>query len=601
MHHIVSDGWSIGVLFQELSALYGALAQKEEDPLPELAVQYADYAVWQRKWMEGEGLREQAEYWRENLAGMPELLELPADRVRPARQDYAGGPLLPVILSKELTAGLKELSQRRGTTLYMTLLAGWAALLGRLSGQEDVVIGTPVANRGRVELEKLIGFFVNMLAMRVDVGGRKTVGELLEGVKKQAIGAQQNQDIPFEQVVELVQPTRSLSHSPLFQVMFAWQPVQDGVAELPGLTVQPMPTAPHKISKFDLTLALQGWRGHIDGGVEYATALFERATVERYVGYYRRLLEGMVAAGEREAVQEIRILGEEERRQVVEEWNRTAESFVAGKCVHELFEEQVERTPEAVAVEFDGEQVTYGELNRRSNRLAHYLRGLGVKAEARVGICVERSVEMVVGLLGILKAGGAYAPLEPGYPWERLRWMLEDSRPVAVVTRSELRGMPGEGSGGVAVVEMDEQGQWAGEPESNLNRRETGLSADNLAYVIYTSDSTGTPKGAMNEHGGIVNRLEWMQKAYGLKEQDAVLQKTPYSFDVSVWEFFWPLQQGARLVMARPGGHRDAGYLVESVGQKQITTMHFVPSMLGAFLEQEEVGGCGSLKNVSSM
>src|SRR5262249_16202294 len=300
-HHIVSDGWSVGLMFGELNALYGAFISGEEDRLPELEVQYVDYAVWQRKWMEGQVLEGQAEYWRQNLAGAPELLELPADRVRPARQDYAGG-VVAVMIDEQLTAGLKELSRRQGATLYMTLLAGWAALLERLSGQQDVMVGTPVANRGRVEIENLIGLFVNMLVIRVDVSGRPTVGEALARVKGQALAAQEHQDIPFEQVVELARPVRSLAHSPLFQGKFTWNQGSEAGLDLSGLEGGPLRMAPHVVSRFDMALVLQESGEHVVGGMEYATALFESETVGRYVGYFIRLLEGMVAGGEKQAV-----------------------------------------------------------------------------------------------------------------------------------------------------------------------------------------------------------------------------------------------------------------------------------------------------------
>ena len=348
MHHIVSDGWSMGVLVEELSALYSAFVRGEADPLPELNVQYADYAVWQRKWIAGEILQQQADYWRRRLEGAPALLELPADHARPAQQNYAGG-MVGVMLDEELTAGLKELSRRQGTTLFMTLLGGWAALLERLSGQGEVVIGTAVANRGRSEIEKLIGFFVNTLALRLDLSGGPTVGGLLDRVKVQALAAQQQQDIPFEQVVELARPVRSLAHSPLFQVMFVWQNTPEGRLELPGLEVKPLQSAPRLMAKFDMTLWLQEAGERIEGGVGYATALFEPATVERYLGHFRTLLQAMVA-GDTQIVDHLPLLTDQERRQVLEEWNDTAVAYSSEQCVHELFEEQVGKTPDAVAV-----------------------------------------------------------------------------------------------------------------------------------------------------------------------------------------------------------------------------------------------------------
>ena len=410
LHHIVSDGWSMGVLVDELSTLYGALLRGQDDPLPELEIQYADYALWQRQWIKGEILQQQAEYWKSALAGVPALLELPTDHPRPAQKDYAGA-FAPLLLDEPLTADLKSLSRRHGTTLFMTLLAAWAALLARLSGQQDVLIGTPTANRGRAEIERLIGFFVNTLALRVDLSGSPTVSNLLEQVKARALAAQQHQDIPFEQVVELIQPLRSLSHTPLFQVMLAWQNPTDGPLQLPGLTLKPQPS-PYRVAKFDLTLSLQETGTTVAGGIEYATSLFEQATIERYLGYFRHLLKAMVEDDTR-IVDRLPILSASERRQVLYEWNDTSTEFPSDKCVHQLFQQQVTRTPEATAVVFEDTSLSYAELNRKANQLAHHLRQLGVRADDRVAICVERSLEMMVGLLAILKAGELTCPSIP--------------------------------------------------------------------------------------------------------------------------------------------------------------------------------------------
>ncbi|HEX2080604.1 MAG TPA: condensation domain-containing protein, partial [Longimicrobium sp.] len=395
MHHVVSDAWSMGVLTHELSALYGAFRRGEPDPLPALEVQYADYAVWQRRRVQGEVLQQQADYWTRTLSGAPELLELPTDRPRPAQMDYAGA-LLGLELGEELTAGLKALSRRHGTTLFMTLLAGWATVLGRLSGQDDVVIGSPMAGRGRREVEGLIGFFVNTLALRLDLSGAPTVAELLARVKERVLDGQQHQDIPFEQVVELVDPARSFSHSPLFQVMFAWQNAPGSGLELPGLALarlSPAGSAAQVTAKFDLSLALSERDGRIVGGVEYATSLFERDTIQRWLGYLRRVLEEMVA-DEGRPVERLALIPESERVRVVEEWNRTDADYPRESCVHELFEAQVERTPDATAVVSAGERLTYAELNARANRLAHHLRALGVGPEVRVALVMARSPEL---------------------------------------------------------------------------------------------------------------------------------------------------------------------------------------------------------------
>src|SRR5579863_2602602 len=354
MHHIVSDGWSMGVLVRELNTLYKAFLGGEDDPLPELEIQYADYAVWQRKWMEGDGVRQQGEYWRSTLTGAPALIELPTDHTRPVQQSYAGAAL-PVVLEEKLTVGLKDMSRRHGTTLYMTLLAGWAILLARLSGQQDVVIGSPVANRGRTEIEKLIGFFVNTLALRLDLSGSPSVSELLQQAKVQSLAAQRHQDIPFEQVVELAQPVRSLAHSPLFQVMFAWQNAVESLLEFPGLELQRLEPSPHRVAMFDMTLFLQAAGDTIGGVIEYASALFERPTVRRMLDHYQQVLREMVR-DPKQSVSTLPLLTEAERHRLLFDWNDTETVFASG-CVHELFAEQVEKTPNAVAVEYEGREI----------------------------------------------------------------------------------------------------------------------------------------------------------------------------------------------------------------------------------------------------
>ncbi|CAA9371895.1 MAG: hypothetical protein AVDCRST_MAG68-5573, partial [uncultured Gemmatimonadetes bacterium] len=431
MHHIVSDGWSMGVLVHELGALYGAFRRGEADPLPPLGIQYPDYAVWQRRWVEGEVLREQAEYWKAALAGAPELLELPADRVRPARQDYAGAAI-PLELDEELTAALAALSRRHGTTLFMTVLAGWAAVLGRLSAQEDVVIGTPTANRGRAEIEGLIGFFVNTLALRMDLSGAPTVAELLARVRESTLGAQQRQDIPFEQVVDLVQPVRTLAHTPLFQVTLAWQNTPRESAALEGLALAPVGAPSAVTAKFDLSLTLGESGGRIVGAMEYATALFDSGTVERHLGYLRAVLAAM-AADDAQPVSRIPLLPGDELARVLEPWNDTAAPYANDVCIHALFEERARRQPDAPAVDHGDASLSYAALNARANRLAHHLRAHGVGPDARVAVCMERGPALIVALLATLKAGGAYVPLDPAYPAERLRYMLADSAPVALL------------------------------------------------------------------------------------------------------------------------------------------------------------------------
>ncbi len=586
MHHIISDGWSMGVLVRELKALYGAFMGGEADPLPELEIQYADYAVWQRQWIEGEILQEQAAYWKSTLAGAPALLELPADHARPVQQDFAGGSV-ELVLDERLTAGLKDLSRRHGTTLYMTLLAGWAILLARLSGQQDVVVGSPVANRGRAEIENLIGFFVNTLALRLDLSGFPSVSELLKQTKAQSLAAQRHQDIPFEQVVELAQPVRSLAHSPLFQVMFAWQNAAEARLELPGLEVQPLASASYRVAKFDLTLSLQEVGERIVGGLGYATALYERSTLERYREYFLRLVEAM-AADDGQAIDRLPMLGEGERDRVLYEWNQTGTAFPADKCVHELFEEQVRRSPEATAVVLEEEELSYGELNARANRLAHYLRESGVKPDERVAICVERGFEMIVGLLAVLKAGGGYVPLDPAYPEERLQYMLEDSAPVVLLTQRHLEDRF---SGiGVPVLDVNASAAWQSFPESNPEAEAVGLTSSHLAYVIYTSGSTGQPKGVMVEHRGLCNISLTQSRELKVEPSSRILQFASFSFDACAWETLMALCQGAALYLLPQKCLVAGDKLIETAARDGITHATLPPTVLAGVSERAHAG-----------
>ncbi len=592
MHHIVSDGWSMGVLIREVAALYEAYSQGQPSPLPELPIQYADYAVWQRQWLTGEVLETQLSYWREQLAGAPAVLELPTDHPRPAVQSFRGAAHR-IELSAELTEALRKLSRAEGVTLFMTLLSAFSVLLSRLSGQDDIVVGTPIANRTRVETEGLIGFFVNTLVLRTRVEAEENFRELLRRVREVTLGAYSHQEVPFEKLVEELQPDRDLSHSPLFQVMFVLQnaPREAGLLEELSLSRVEIEAAP---AKFDLTLFVVETEHGLNGALQYNTDLFNEETIERLSHHFLTLLGAIIREPE-QRVAELAILTPAERAQLLVEWNQTGTQYPSQSCIHELFEEQVERTPEAIAVVYKDERMTYAELNSRANQLAHYLRGMGVGPEVMVGICVERSVEMVVGLLGILKAGGAYVPLDPEYPAPRLSFMLEDAAPALLLTQAHLLPLlPPTGSTPFCL-----DAQWAavvaGLPTTNLGVR---LEPGHAAYAIYTSGSTGRPKCAVNTHGGISNRLRWMQETYGLGSSDVVLQKTAFSFDVSVWEFFWPLMTGARLVVARQGLQRDAGGLAELIREQGVSVLHFVPAMLQVMLEEPSWADCRSVRLV---
>ena len=576
-HHIVSDAWSIGVLTRELGTLYGAFSRGEENPLEPLGIQYPDYAAWQREWLSGERLQKQSEYWRKMLADAPALLELPTDRPRPERQSFAGG-YVPLVIERELTAGLKELSRRQGTTLFMTLLSGWAAVLSRLSGQQEVVIGTGVANRGRAELEGLIGFFVNTLALRIDLREEPSVAEMLKRVKGVVLGAHEHQDLPFEQVVEIVQPPRQLSHTPVFQTIIQWRNNEGILQEFHGVRVERI-RVPYDAAKFDLYLGLAEEDGRIVGGVHYAATLFDQGTIERQRSYLLRMLRAMVAASQQK-VARIEIIGPEERQQLVEEWNATEVDFGVDACVHELFERQVEQTPDKVAVEYGSKEITYRELDRRASQLARYLRKQGVGPEMVVGIWVERSAEMVVGVMGILKAGAAYMPLDGNYPEERLEYMIEDAQvSLMLVGKEQEKRMP---RVWVPVVVMDgEEREWEREEEERV---ESGAYGGNLAYVIYTSGSTGKPKGVGVEHRQLANYIQAIGEKLQIEVGMRLALVSTYAADLGYTMIFPALCHGGCLDVVDAGWVLDAGKLTQHFSQHPIDYLKIVPSHLQALL-----------------
>ena len=591
MHHIVSDGWSIGVLVEELVTFYQAFCDGQSSPLPPLPIQYVDFAAWQRQWLQGQALETQLAYWLKQLENAPKVLELPTDYPRPAIQTFRGATY-SFELSKELSASLNKLSQQQGSTLFMTLLAGFQILLCRYTGQNDIVVGSPIANRNRTEIEGLIGCFVNTLALRTNLAGNPSFEELLKRMREVALGAYAHQDLPFELLVEKLQPERDLSHTPLFQVMFVLQNAPIPTLELPGLTLTPLESDSDS-AKFDLTLNMTETEEGLVGSLEYNTDLFEESSIQRMAGHLQTLLGGIVA-NPQQPLSELSLLTKSEQHQLLWEWNNTEIEYAQQQSIHQLFEAQVERTPDAIAVVFKDQQLTYCELNTKANQLAHYLQKLGLEPEVLVGICVERSLLMVIGLLAILKAGGAYVPFDSSYPRERLVYMLEDSQPGMLLTQQDLlENLP---TYKAQVIFLDSD--WELIAHESTQNPTSNITYDNLAYVIYTSGSTGKPKGVMNTHRGIHNRLMWMQDTYHLTATDTVLQKTPFSFDVSVWEFFWTLITGARLVIAQPEGHRDTKYLVNLILQQQITTLHFVPSMMQVFIEAEGLEKCQSLVRV---
>jgi amino acid adenylation domain-containing protein len=591
MHHIIRDGGSMVVFAHELSALYGAHSLGQPSPLPELPVQYADYALWQREQLQREVLKEQLAYWKQKLADLP-LLELPTDRPRPVAPSYRGGRIA-FELGEELTRGLKELRRQEETTLFTTLLAAFQVLLYRYSGQEDIAVGVAIAGRTRPELKGLIGYFVNMLVLRADLSGEPSFREYLARVRRQTRDAYAHQDVPFAKLVEELTPKRDPSRNPLFQVSFVKGTEPGERAELRGLTVDTVETKGTETVKFDLNLSAVEEDQKIRVVIDYATDLFDASTIERMAGHWRVLLEGIVA-DPAQAISRLPLLTAAEREQLLTQCNATAADYPRDTCIHQLFEAQVRRTPEATAVVFEAQQLIYSELNARANQLAHYLRTLGVGPEVLVAIAMERSLELVVGLLGILKAGGAYVPLDPSYPAERLAFMLADTRAPVLLTQKQLLGRLPTHAAHTLCLDRD-RATIATQPNSNPAPSST---ADNLAYVIYTSGSTGTPNGVMIEHRSLVNHMLWMQRRFPLETCDRVLQKTPASADAAVWEFYAPLLNGACLVIADPGAHRSPTEIVNAVVQGGITVLQLVPSMLAAILDEPGIRSCLSLHRV---
>ncbi|WP_438289008.1 non-ribosomal peptide synthase/polyketide synthase [Burkholderia pseudomallei] len=585
MHHIASDGWSVGVFLQELSALYGSFIAEQDDPLAPLPLQYADYAAWQRRWLASGQLEKQGAFWQTNLSGAPTLLELPTDRPRPPKQSHAGASV-EVKLGAALSERVKRLSQRHGVTPYMTLLSSWAAVLSRLSGQEEVVIGSPVAGRNRTEVEALIGFFVNTLALRLDLSSEPTVGELLKRTKAQVLSAQAHQDLPFDQVVERVKPPRSTAHPPLFQVMFVWQNMPAGELTIPGLTIRAVET-PLQTAQFELTLSLQEAGDDIVGHLNYASALFDESTVRRYVTYWCRLLEGMTAGAADQTIVGLPLLDEAERKQVVYAWNATERDYPIEQCIHQLFEAQVDRKPEAIALTFDGQRLSYAELNARANRLAHYLQARGVGPDRLVALCAERGIEMVVGLLAILKAGGAYVPLDPAYASDRLRGIVQDSQPALVLADAVGRAALGELDGALPVIDLETDAlRWREMPATNPEV--ASQHVHHLAYVIYTSGSTGRPKGVMVEHAQVVRLFGATQAWFGFDERDVWTLFHSYGFDFSVWEMWGALLHGGRLVIVPTEVTRTPSAFFALLCAEGVTVLNQTPSAFQALMSAQE-------------
>jgi amino acid adenylation domain-containing protein/thioester reductase-like protein len=578
VHHLVSDGWSVGVLVREAAALYQAFSAGRPSPLPELPVQYADFALWQRQWLQGETLQRLLAYWKRQLAGIPARLDLPADRPRPAQPSGAGAEE-PLALPPELTRRLRELALSEQATLFMALLAGFQTLLLRYTGQTDLVVGTPVANRTRPELEQLIGFFVNTLALRTDLSGDPSFVELLSRVRQVAVGAFDHQELPFERLVEELRPERQLGVTPLLQVLFVLQNVP-----LPATSFGSLRFSVERVESgtamFDLSLTLvEAPDGGLEGMWEYSTELFDRATVARLGRHFRKLLEG-AAADPRQRLSELPLLDEAERQLLLVSWNHTRTDYPRDLCLHQLIEAQAARTPDAVAVAWAEERLSYRELDQRANRLAHKLRGLGVGPEVVVGICLERGPDLVVAILGVLKAGGAFLPLDPAYPADRLAFLVHDARARVLITHQEF--LPALPTQEAAVLCLDAPApvgaaNWEGQASRERERPEAGpppdVTPDNLAYVIYTSGSTGRPKGVMIPHRNVVNLTTGSIRLTGLRPADRVLQFASITFDTAIEELFPALTIGATVVLREESTALSSAELLSLVQRQGVTVL----------------------------
>ncbi|MDJ0729381.1 MAG: non-ribosomal peptide synthase/polyketide synthase [Crocosphaera sp.] len=580
MHHIISDGWSMEVFIRELTSLYKTHSQNEASNLAPLPIQYTDFALWQKQWLQGEVLENQLNYWQKQLADAPALLSLPTDRPRPAMQTFVGA-YEQFTLSPKVTQGLINLSQQQGVTLFMTLLAAFDVLLSRYTGETDILVGTPIANRNQSELEGLIGFFANTLVLRTNLAGNPSFTALLEQVRTTAMDAYAHQDLPFEMLVEALQPERNLSHNPLFQVAFILHNLSESNIELPDLVISDV-SFENTTAKFDLTLALQHSETGLVGVFEYNTDLFDGSTIERMAGHFVTLIEGIVT-NPQENVNQLPLLTPVEEKQLLVDWNQTQVEYPDTLCIHQLFEEQVLRSPDAVAVVFEGEQLTYKELNRRGNQLGSYLRSQGVVKGQIVGLCVQRSLEMMIGLLGILKAGGAYLPLDPDYPPERLSYMIEDAQLSILLTQETVREkLPTTQASLICFEEIQEK--LGKQPSDNLDER---VTSNDLAYLIYTSGSTGKPKGVMVEHGGLYNLSQAQIKTFKLSNTDRILQFASLSFDACIWEIIMTVGVGATLYLDSKENLAPGAPLIERLKEYSITQITLPPSALAVMSEEE--------------
>lgn len=599
MHHIISDGWSLGIFINEIATLYTTYSEGYVSPLPDLKVQYFDFANWQRKWLDGEALQRQMEYWRNQLSSQPKILSLPTDRPRPAIQSSVGDTF-PFSLSKSQTDSVKNFCKKENVTLFMFLLAVYQTLLYRYSDQDDVSVGTAIANRTMMDTEAIIGFFVNTLVMRTDLSGRPSVKELMSRVRNVTLGAFAHQDLPFELLVEELQPDRDLSHTPLFQVAFALQntPTSDldkldpsitfsqsfidqdeMVLQLPDLELKPI-VVDSGTAKFDMTLSMSDSREGLVGAIEYNTDLFDRETIRQMADHFKNLLLEFIESPD-QIIDDIEFLTEYERSVMLGAWNQTEVDTPISQCAHWLFEGKVDQFPNAIAVTFDGDVLSYAELNSRANQLAHYLRGQSVEPETIVGISTQRSIEMVVAILGVQKAGGAYLPIDPTYPEDRIEFMLRDSRLKVLLTQANiLPRLPInklEQEPIILCLDTEWEQEISALPTTNVH---SDVVSENIAYVIYTSGSTGLPKGTMLRHNGLSNLAEAQRLAFGIALGSRILQFSPLSFDASVWETFMALANGATLCLAKQEVLASGIKLADLLSEQAITNVTLPPSVL---------------------
>lgn len=594
LHHIIADGWSMGVLIRELATLYEAFSQEKPSPLPELPIQYIDFTYWQHQWLQSERIQPLLEYWKQQLSGDLPVLNLPTDHPRSPVQTFKGAQA-KLVLPQTLTKALKRLSHQEGVTLFMTLLAAFKTLLYRYTGQTDILVGSPIASRNRAEIETLIGFFVNILVLRTNLNGEPSFRELLSRVKSTALAGYVHQNLPFEKLVEELQPGRDLSYNPLFQVAFVLQNVPLPTPKLSDISIT-CQEGYSDTAKFDLTLFMEDREQGLVGTLEYDTDLFHADTMTRMLGHFQTMLEGIVANPD-ENISDLPLLTAAEHQTMLVKWNDTQVDYPRDLCIHQLFEQQVERTPNAIAVVFENQKLTYRELNNRANQLAHYLQKLGVKPEVLVGICVKRSLDMVVGLLGILKAGGAYVPLDPAYPQDRLGFMLSDSQVKVLLTQEKLVvGLPEHQAHIVCLdvcLDTDESLIVAGSEENPTCE----VTAENLAYIIYTSGSTGIPKGVQINHRNLVHSTV-ARMSYYHKHVTSFLLLSSFAFDSSVAGIFWTMCQGGTLYLPQEGEEREISKLIELISRYRVSHLLCLPSLYSLLLEQAQLGQLDSLSTV---